>query len=149
MTVRLSDVDAIQLKNGKQLIEWLSRFSFFSPKKINVVTNSESRFRIHIYTDRNVYAISATNTYLGCTAATRTPRPGEKHTRGNDLPDGNFLEETFIRILGAILFYELKDVVKPIQRLPDEMEEIKRPEKIMSTKTFYDRLSSFVQSDKE
>lgn len=126
MTVRLSDVDAIQSKNGKQLIAWLNRFSRFSEKKINVVTNSESRFRIHLYTDRNVYTISATNTYLGCTAATRKSRPGEKWNRGSDLPDGNFLEETFFSILGAILFYELKDVVKTIQRLPDEMEEIKK-----------------------
>jgi len=124
MTVRLSDVDAIQLKNGRQLIEWLERFSYFSPKKINVVKNTESRFKIHIYTDRNVYSIVATETYLGCTAASRKPRPGEKYTRGNDLPDGNFLEGTFTRILGAILFYELKDVVKPIQRFPDEVEKV-------------------------
>lgn len=123
MTVRLSDVDAIQLKNGKQLIEWLERFSYFSPKKINVVKNTESRFKIHIYTDRNIYSIVATETYLGCTAASRKPRPGEKYTRGNDLPDGNFLEGTFTRILGAILFYELKDVVKPIQRFPEEEVE--------------------------
>ena len=123
MTVRLSDVDAIQLKNGRQLIEWLERFSYFSPKKINVVKNTESRFKIHIYTDRNIYSIVATETYLGCTAASRKPRPGEKYTRGNDLPDGNFLEGTFTRILGAILFYELKDVVKPIQRFPEEEVE--------------------------
>ena len=123
MTVRLSDVDAIHLKNGRQLVKWLQRFSRFSPKKIEVDTNSESRFVILIYTDRNVYSIGASDTYLGCIAATRKPRPGEKHTRGNDLPDGNFLEETFISILGAILFYELKDVMRTIQRIPDEVEQ--------------------------
>ena len=123
MTVRLSDVDAIQLKNGRQLVIWLERFSRFSPKKIEVAQNSESRFIIKLYTDRNVYAIGVSNTYLGCTASNRTPRPGEEWTRGNDLPDGNFLEETFIRILGAILFYEAKDIVKSVHRLPDEVEE--------------------------
>ena len=123
MTVRLSDVDVIQLKNGRQLIEWLERFSFFSPKKIEILKNTEDRFTIRIYTDRNVYRISASNTYLGCTSGTRKPRPGESWARGNDLPDGNFLEKTFFSILGAILFYEIKDIVKPIQRIADEVEE--------------------------
>ena len=123
MTVRLSDVDAIQLKEGKQLIDWLSRFSRFSSKKIEVTGNSEERFGIKIYTDRNIYSIVATDTYLGCIASTRKPRPGEKHTRGSDLPDGNFLEKTFFSILGAILFYELQDVIKPIQRMVDEAKE--------------------------
>ena len=123
MTVRLSDVDAIHLKNGRQLVKWLQRFSRFSPKKIEVATNSESRLIIKLFTDRNVYAIGASDTYLGCTASNRTPRPGETWTRGSDLPDGNFLEETFISILGAILFYELKDVMRTIQRIPDEVEQ--------------------------
>jgi len=123
MTIRLSDVDAIQLRNGRQLIEWLGRFSRFSPKKVEVVKNTETRFRIKLYTDRNVYSISATNTYLGCTASTRKPRPGEEWSRGSDLPDGNFLEKTFFGILGAIIFYEAKDIIKPTQRIPDEIEK--------------------------
>ena len=145
MTVRLSDVDAIQLKNGKQLVAWLEQFSRFASKKIEVVRNDETKFRSNFYTDRNVYTISATETYLGCTAATRKSRPGEKWNRGSDLPDGLFLEKTFLNILGAILFYELKDVIKPIQRLPGKMEA----EQIMSTKAFNENSSSFVQSDKE
>ena len=123
MTVRLSDVDAIQLKNGKQLIAWLEQFSRFSPKKINVTENSENRFAIKLYTGRNVYSISATDRYLGCTAGNRKSRPGENWNRGSDLPDGNFLEKTFFSILGAILFYEAEDVIKPIQRISDEIME--------------------------
>lgn len=139
MTVRLSDVDAIQSKNGIILIEWLKQFSRFSSKKIEVVHNSEGRFTIRIYTDRNSYQITASDTYLGCIASTRKPRPGEAWTRGSDLPDGNFLEKTFFSILGAILFYELQDVIKPIKRMADEVEGIERNRKIMSTKEFNER----------
>ncbi len=75
---------------------------------------------------------------MGCTSATRKSRPGEEWNRGSDLPDGSFIEETFFSILGAILFYELKDVVKPIKRMVDEVEEevLGRSKKIMSVKTF-------------
>lgn len=126
MAVRLSDVDAINLmSNGSKLLGWLDKFNYFSPKKVEISKNTPERFDIKIYTDSCVYRITATNTYLGCTAASRKPRPGEKWTRGNDLPDGKFNEETFHRILGAILFYEAKDVVK--DRVDVGEEEVKPP----------------------
>ncbi|GAG82803.1 unnamed protein product, partial [marine sediment metagenome] len=55
---------------------------------------------VNIYTHNNQYRITAKNhkkegrTYLGCTVSCRKPRAGEEWTRGNDLPDGNFSQET-------------------------------------------------------
>jgi hypothetical protein len=76
--------------------------------------------RIRLYTETNCYAIVAKdrgdpvgelkNAYLGCIASTRKPRAGEDWTRGNDLPDGPFSEETWRKILGAIVGYELVKV---------------------------------------
>lgn len=45
--------------------------------------------------------------YLGCTATSRTPRAGEEWSRGNDLPDGPFSHTTWVRILAAIVSYEM------------------------------------------
>jgi hypothetical protein len=126
MAVRLSDVDAICLENGETLLGWLQKFSYSSPKKIEISKNTNESFDIVLYTDNHIYRIVATKTYLGCTAATRKPRPGEKWNRGNDLPDGKFNAETFHKILGAIIFYEAKDVVK--DRVYEPMdEEVKLP----------------------
>lgn len=120
MAVRLSDVDAINLSNGRVLCGWLEKSSYFSPKKIEVSKNTNDRFSIKIYTDSCVYGITATETYLGCTVNMRRPRPGETWTRGNDLPDGKFNAETFLSILRAIIFYEARDVVKDREQIPDE-----------------------------
>ena len=50
--------------------------------------------------------------YLGCIASSRRWRAGEDWHRGSDLPDGPFTEETWRRVLAAIVSYELVDVVK-------------------------------------
>ena len=120
MALRLSETDAIKSGNGKTLIGWLGKLPYFSPKKVLVRTNEVDRFDINIFTDSNIYRITATPTYLGCTVSSRKPRPGEDWTRGNDLPDGKFSEKTFISLLGSILFYEAKQVVKPIERVANE-----------------------------
>jgi hypothetical protein len=65
---------------------------------------------VKIYTDGHVYSIEASPNYLGCQVATRKPRPGENWTRGNDLADGNFIEETWVRIIKDIVSYELKSI---------------------------------------
>ncbi|MEE8114809.1 MAG: hypothetical protein V3T23_10710, partial [Nitrososphaerales archaeon] len=46
-------------------------------------------------------------TYLGCTASSRKPRAGEDWTRGSDLADGDLSLETWNKILGDIVAYEL------------------------------------------
>ena len=81
---------------------------------------SERGMVIRIYTANNQYHVRAqarrdndgneTGGYLGCGASSRTPRAGEPHTRGRDLPDGELSEETWHKILAAIVSYEMVKV---------------------------------------
>jgi hypothetical protein len=87
-----------------------------------------------IFTDNNEYRIRAANAkpetatqqghgaYLVAGALSRKPRAGEDWQRGNDLPDGPLTEETWRRILAAIVSYELVRVHKrddlPAQGVP-------------------------------
>jgi hypothetical protein len=89
-----------------------------------------------IYTDQNVYSISANvaNDYLGCTVKSRKPRAGESHCRGRDLPDGGFDRQTWHRILAGIVSYEMVKVhgqQKPFEAAvhawPREPSEVDRP----------------------
>ncbi len=86
----------------------------------------ENTLRFKIYTDKNSYQIVAherdKNSYLGCQGSSRKPRAGEDWTRGNDLHDGDFSEETWHRILGDILSYEMVKIHK-LQE-PETVEEI-------------------------
>ena len=67
-------------------------------------------FRAKVFTDRNVYSISASEKYLGCIVSARKARTGETWTRGSDLPDGAFSEETWRKIVLAIVQYELVEL---------------------------------------
>lgn len=87
--------------------------------------DDEDRRRYRIYTNDHVYAISAMvkkgeHTYLGCVASARKPRAGEEHTRGNDLPDGTFNYDTWLRIVHAIVGNELVLLEKPKPGVEDE-----------------------------
>lgn len=83
-----------------------------------------------LFTERNHYHISAIfmkrgrNAYLGCTAHSRYFRPGEKWTRGNDLPDGPLSRKTWDAIINGILRYELQamtqDAINVIKDTPSE-----------------------------
>ncbi len=53
---------------------------------------------------------SLERTYLGCGVTSRTTRPGETWTRGNDLHDGKFSRETWDGILRGVLAYELVEL---------------------------------------
>lgn len=72
--------------------------------------------RSKIWTANNKYTI---NTWihidhlpggLSCGAQSRKFRTGETWTRGNDLADGDFSEETWNRILCSIVKYETEEV---------------------------------------
>jgi hypothetical protein len=67
--------------------------------------------RIRLYTETNSYMITASTEYgrdyLGCIAWSRKARAGEQSARGNDLPDGPLVEDTWHSILAAIVGYEL------------------------------------------
>lgn len=96
----------------QQLGEWL-RQRGFRPKHLRwerFVSEGDARGRVIFATTKNNYFLVFKDTYLGLTASSRHTRPGENWTRGNDLPDGEFSEETLDRALNAILFYELREV---------------------------------------
>lgn len=72
----------------------------------------ESYREFSFYTDEYKYRIVAIDRstdegYLGCQASTRKFRPAEDWHRGNDLPDGPFVRETWDNILKGIIRYEL------------------------------------------
>lgn len=119
----------------KALFERDIRFAIWSGEVEDVGADGASdgswSQKIRIYTATNCYSIkghrrSDGHTYLGCIASTRKPRAGEEHTRGNDLPDGPFDEETWRRILAAIVGYELVKIHRTEQKRPtiDELETI-------------------------
>uniref|UniRef100_A0A6M3K5Y7 Uncharacterized protein n=1 Tax=viral metagenome TaxID=1070528 RepID=A0A6M3K5Y7_9ZZZZ len=74
------------------------------------INEADDMIGVRLYTDGHVYSIKATPVFLGCTASTRKARPGEDWTRGNDLADGEFNEETWLKILKDIVSYELKSI---------------------------------------
>lgn len=103
----------------KDLIGWLDKNIRFASKKV-LVDEKDNRVNLKIFTENYCYSISArlpnnNDGYLGCIATARKPRTGETWTRGRDLPDGNYSEETFNKILAAIVSFEI---------LPLEIQEI-------------------------
>lgn len=86
-------------------------------KSMGILTPTRSVF--HLFTEKCHYLVSFSckneNGYLGCIASQRMPRAGETWTRGNDLFDGPFCHETWTRILGDIVSYELVSAVKDFE----------------------------------
>lgn len=75
-------------------------------------TADECVKEICFYTEQYKYKIFANDRknddgYLGCQVTARMPRAGEDWFRGNDLADGPFAHETWLRILSTIVNYEL------------------------------------------
>lgn len=117
----------------QQMREWLSQI--YPPSQVDralkidkVVKNDktvpppywrlqdELDLTVKIWTFTNQYRITArihgygNRTYLGCQASSRKSRTGETWTRGNDLPDGEFNQETWDKIMGGIVRYEAEEV---------------------------------------
>lgn len=98
--------------------KWLERD--FSPKDAieEDTMQSSSEYRVFLYTQTNRYFIVAKERdhggYLGCTATSRKARPGEQQFRGNDLPDGKLNEQTWHKILAAIVRYELQTICRSV-----------------------------------
>ena len=94
----------------------------FMSKKGTSGDKSDRRLVVYLYTDNHVYAISGRprtlptalrsgdGGYLGCVASSRKPRVGEDWTRGSDLADGDWNQETWDKIVRSIVSYELKDL---------------------------------------
>ena len=90
------------------LKKWLNSIGRYLRDNLLIVElDDKFGWSIKLYTATYVYSIRARpNEYLGAVASCRSPRAGEKHTRGSDLSDGKFCFETWHRILCDIVAYE-------------------------------------------
>ena len=79
--------------------------------------------RVYLYTSAYRYSLSVSLNadgsprYLGGGVVSRKHNIGEDWVRGNDLPDGDFSEDTLRKIMYAILRYELRPMPE-IPKLP-------------------------------
>lgn len=93
--------------------KWLSKRRIYEAAKKRW-TRIDGGYRLLLATAAHQYSITVRPEYVGCTATTRTARPGETHLRGNDLPDGPLSEATIDEIMSAIVAYELVEI--PVER---------------------------------
>jgi len=105
-----------------QLCRW-ERFDEF----IDIQVWSKEKVDVYFYTKSNRYHIvgivKKDYTYLGCTVTNRKPRAGEKWNRGNDLPDGEFVEDVWNKILMGIVKYEGVKIAKRQRYRIDKVNE--------------------------
>jgi len=110
----------MELEKAKELlISWVRVGKHFHYKEEDFIYIDGDYIRMTLFTYNNKYSISAhigNHDYLGCTVSSRKPRAGETWTRGADLADGPFSHETWVRIIGDIVGYELVKIHKPIQQ---------------------------------
>ena len=121
-----------------QLVKWVGELRYAGYKEEDCIYVDEEKGRVHmrLYTDGHSYGISARplkikkdsghldDGYLGCIASSRKPRAGEEWSRGNDLADGPFCYETWLKILGDIVGYELVKIQRPLlYRHKPELED--------------------------
>lgn len=113
-------VDRFERKCPKFLI-WLSMLNRFGGNPIDSMMLwelSEGRpiYKARFFTDRFEYTIAARpgenvdkpyDSYLGAVMSSRKPRAGEDWMRGNDLGDGEYTEDVWIRIMADIISHEL------------------------------------------
>ena len=91
-----------------EIENWLKELRLWKSGEVfRFEEREEGRGRLTFCTAANTYSISFTDAYLGGGVSSRTVRPGESWTRGNDIHDGKFSRETWDHILRDILGYEL------------------------------------------
>ena len=102
-----------------ELTRWLNAIiARFDKAALIFYYKEDKKVVIKLFTEIHSYHISARRRnksrnkddlgYLGCVASTRKPRVGESWTRGRDLADGIYSEQTWINILCDIVGYEMK-----------------------------------------
>ena len=69
--------------------------------------NKDKEYHLYMFSNKYMYSIAIQPNYMGATLSCLYKNPMEDWTRGSDLPDGKCNEETFKRILFAILACEL------------------------------------------
>ncbi len=107
----------MELKEIKdQLMKWVDGIKYAGYKEKDCIYVDEKNEKVHLmfYTNDHSYSIIAKSSYLGCIGSSRKSRTGENWTRGNDLPDGLFCYETWIKILKGIIGYELVKIQRSL-----------------------------------
>jgi len=114
---KLISIEEAQELGYDLFIKWLRSASRYGNIKRTVLLISrKDRICAKFFTGEHVYSISAklpyedSQGYLGCVGDCRKPRVGETWTRGSDLADGKYKEETFNHILRDIVSYEMKSL---------------------------------------
>lgn len=113
--VELKSVKWFKQKHPK-IYKSLQTGKFFRDSNVLVKKKSENRTVVELYTNDYSYAVSMRKPnqnddgYLGCICSLRKPYAGEDWTRGNDLSDGSYSEQTWNKILRDILSNELKEI---------------------------------------
>lgn len=96
------------------LKKWFSQMKFGYENIFALV--GEDSVTLKLFTDETEFSINAKpikengESYLGCTSSDRKPLVGETWTRGSDLYDGKYNEETFNRIMFDIVGHSLKPI---------------------------------------
>ena len=115
---KVVELEGRELTEMELLDQWLEKLVFpgktkdFIEKLKGSVDSTQLERRICLYTNEHEYYIRAVQrpdgkSYLGCNVIARKSRAGEDWQRGNDLPDGPFTQETWNKIVYAIVNYEL------------------------------------------
>lgn len=111
---RLINEDILISMGYNDLVRWLKRIAKYENIKKTMLiftVDQTENVKIIFFTDTHKYCIDAKkDDYLGCTTSCRKARPGETWTRGSDLPDGDYNEETFEKIVRKIVGYEIKNL---------------------------------------
>jgi hypothetical protein len=110
------------LNNGK-FFNWDKHVHIYH--EVNNSDYLEKELKFSISTEKHEYIIRAIErengkNYLGCIVNNRAPWPGENHTRGNDLADGDLCQQTWINILTDIISLELIEI--PEKQVPSQIE---------------------------
>jgi len=101
-----------------ELARWLNAIVGRFEKAALIFYHKEDKgVVIKLFTETHSYHITARRRdktkgekdlgYLGCVVSTRKPLVGESWTRGSDLADGIYSEQTWINILCDIVGYEM------------------------------------------
>ena len=69
--------------------------------------NADKVYHLYMFSEKHMYSIVIEPNYMGAILSCLYKNPMEDWTRGSDLPDGKCNEDTFKRILFAILACEL------------------------------------------
>lgn len=119
---KLISIEDVNLFSSK-LYNWLKSIAKYGnvDRTMIIVDRTElpheKKINVLFYTFEYSYSINAKipfsaneKGYLGCVVSARKPKVGEWWTRGSDLSDGNFNDNTWRNIVNDIVRYEIKNL---------------------------------------